>query len=183
MIKRLKYQVIKLEEQSQKGKKQLENEKLKYARDTYLNGRRSRIKDGVGFRSDGKKNTIVKVNGQKFPKFVRGNGKKPVSRISTLIHAHASTSHARVSYASCNVPHAHSLHANTRSCHNIASNVLYMSYHTFDESCVLTRKYDNVVAKFVGLQHNNTKTCVWVEKCLVTNVRGPKPIWVTKNKA
>jgi hypothetical protein len=65
---------------------------------------------------------------------------------------------------------------NTSNEHNI-------SFKTFDASYVLTNKSGKVVAKYVGGKHNSPKTCVWVPKVLVSNVKGPKTIWVPKNKA
>jgi hypothetical protein len=38
-------------------------------------------------------------------------------------------------------------------------------------------------AKYVGGKHKGSKTCVWVPKVLVSNVKGPKTVWVPKNKA
>ena len=39
----------------------------------------------------------------------------------------------------------------------------------------------NVSAKFVGLPINGAKKkAIWVPKALVTNVQGPKKIWVPK---
>jgi hypothetical protein len=32
-------------------------------------------------------------------------------------------------------------------------------------------------------KHKGSKTCVWVPKVLVSNVKGPKTVWVPKNKA
>jgi hypothetical protein len=59
-----------------------------------------------------------------------------------------------------------------------------MSYHDFDTFYVLMRnKFDKIVALYVGPHHKKSKTCVLVPKCLVTNMRGPKQIWVPKNKA
>jgi uncharacterized protein YpiB (UPF0302 family) len=59
-----------------------------------------------------------------------------------------------------------------------------MSYHDFDTSYVLMRnKFGRVVALYIGPHHKKAKTCVWVLKYLVTNMREPKQIWVTKNKA
>jgi hypothetical protein len=59
-----------------------------------------------------------------------------------------------------------------------------MSYHDFDTSYVLMRnKFGKIVALYVRSHHKKSKTCVWVPKCLVTNMRGPKQIWVPKNKA
>jgi hypothetical protein len=54
---------------------------------------------------------------------------------------------------------------------------------TFDASYVLTNKSRKVVAKYVGGKHKGSKTCVWVPKVLVSNVKGPKTVWVPKNKA
>jgi hypothetical protein len=65
----------------------------------------------------------------------------------------------------------------------IASNDHNISFKTFDASYVLTSKSGKVVAKYVGGKHKGSKTCVWVPKVLVSNVKGPKTIWVPKNKA
>jgi hypothetical protein len=48
--------------------------------------------------------------------------------------------------------------------------------------CSLT-KSGKVVVKYVGGKHKDSKTCVWVPKVLVSNVKGPKTVWVPKNKA
>jgi hypothetical protein len=60
--------------------------------------------------------------------------------------------------------------------HNISFKIFYASY-------VLTNKSGKIVAKYVGGKHKSPKTCVWVHKVLVSNVKGPKTIWVPKNKA
>jgi hypothetical protein len=65
----------------------------------------------------------------------------------------------------------------------IASNKHNISFKTFDASYVLTNKSGKVVAKYVGAKHKGSKTCVWVPEVLVSNVKGPKTIWVPKNKA
>jgi hypothetical protein len=65
----------------------------------------------------------------------------------------------------------------------IASNEHNISFKTFDASYVLTNKSGKVVAKYVGVKHKGSKTCVWVPKVLVSNVKGPKTVWVPKNKA
>jgi hypothetical protein len=64
-----------------------------------------------------------------------------------------------------------------------ASNEHIISFNTFDASFVLTNKSDKVVAKYVGGKHKSPKTCVWVPKVLVSNVKGLKTIWVPKDKA
>jgi hypothetical protein len=48
---------------------------------------------------------------------------------------------------------------------------------------VLTNKSGKVVAKYVGGKHKSPKTCIWVPKVLVSNVKGPKTVRVPKNKA
>jgi hypothetical protein len=58
-----------------------------------------------------------------------------------------------------------------------------VSFKTFDASYVLTNKSGKVVAKYVGGKHKSSKTCVWIPKVLVSNVKGPKTVWVPKNKA
>jgi hypothetical protein len=64
-----------------------------------------------------------------------------------------------------------------------ASNEHNVSFKTFDASYVLTNKPGKVVAKYVGGKHKSSKTCVWVPKVLVSNVKGPKTVWVPNNKA
>jgi hypothetical protein len=63
-----------------------------------------------------------------------------------------------------------------------ASNDHDISFKTFDASYVLTNKSGKVVAKYVGGKHKGSKTCVWVPKVLVSNVKRPKTIWVPKVK-
>ena len=65
----------------------------------------------------------------------------------------------------------------------IASNEHNISSKTFDASYVLTNKSGKIVVKYVGGKHKGSKTCVWVPKVLVSNVKGPKTVWVPKNKA
>jgi hypothetical protein len=67
---------------------------------------------------------------------------------------------------------------------HIDANASYMPYHAFDTSYVLMKnKFCMVVALYVGPHHKRHNTCVWVLKVLVTNVKGPKQVWVPKNKA
>jgi hypothetical protein len=65
---------------------------------------------------------------------------------------------------------------------SIASNDSNISFKTFDASYVLTNKSSKVVARYVGVKHKGSKTCVWVPKVLVSNVKGPKTVWVPKIK-
>jgi hypothetical protein len=64
-----------------------------------------------------------------------------------------------------------------------ASNEPNVSFKSLDASYVLTNKSGKVVAKYVGGKHKGSKTCVWVPKVLVSNVKGPKTVWIPKNKA
>jgi hypothetical protein len=64
-----------------------------------------------------------------------------------------------------------------------ASNEHSISFKTFDASFVLTNKSDKVVVKYVGGKHKSLKTCVLVPNVLVSNVKGPKIVWVPKKKA
>jgi hypothetical protein len=54
-----------------------------------------------------------------------------------------------------------------------ASNEHNISFNTFDASYVLTNKSCKIVAKYVEGKHKSPKTCVWVPKVLVSNVKGP----------
>jgi hypothetical protein len=64
-----------------------------------------------------------------------------------------------------------------------ASNEHSISFKIFGASFVLTNKSGKVVAKYVGGKHKSPKTCVWVPEVLVSNVEGPKTVWVPKIKA
>jgi hypothetical protein len=65
-----------------------------------------------------------------------------------------------------------------------ASHVSHISYHDFNASYVLMRnKFDKIIALHVGPHHKRSKACVWMPKCLVTNLRGPNQTWVSKTKA
>jgi hypothetical protein len=66
---------------------------------------------------------------------------------------------------------------------HIDANASYMPYHAFDASFVLMKnKFGRVVALYVGPCHKRHNTYVWVPKVLVTSVKGPKQVWVPKNK-
>jgi hypothetical protein len=124
-----------------------------------LNIRRSPIKSGVGYKTGDKHNSRVNTNGQQFIKFTKANThqeKKQTTKITT-----------NASYAYTNVFH-----------------VSLMSCHEFDVSYLLMRnKFGKIVALHVGPHHKGSKTCVWVPKCLVTNLIGPNQTWVPKNQA
>jgi hypothetical protein len=48
---------------------------------------------------------------------------------------------------------------------------------------LMRNKLGKIIALDVGPHHKRSKTCVWVPKCLVTNLRGPNQTWVPKTKA
>jgi hypothetical protein len=122
-----------------------------------LNARRPHIKNDIGYNSGDKHNSTVNSNGKELIKFSKDNYYQYKKEILN------NTNHA--SYAN-------------------ASYVSHMSYHDFDASYVLMRnKFGKIVALYVGPHDKRSKTCVWVPKYLVTNMRGPKQIWVPKNRA
>jgi hypothetical protein len=175
---------------------ELENENFKFARSMLYNGRRPDIKDGIGFQQGDN----VKLNApKKLSNFVKG--KAPMAQDNEgyiLYHAgypehkirriHAKKSHY--------VPHHAYMYKNEASSSRhsthvkmpkkktpTASNAPNVSFKTFDASYVLTNKSSKVVAKCIGGKHKGSKTCVWVPKVLVSNVKGPNTVWVPKNKA
>jgi hypothetical protein len=125
------------------------DEKVKYARSTYLNARRSHIKSGIGYKTGDKHNSKVNTNGQEFIKLTKDNTHQEKKQ-STKITNNASYAYTNGSYVS------------------------HISYHNFDSSYVLMRnKLGRVITLHVGPHHKRSKPCVWVPKCLVTNLRGP----------
>jgi hypothetical protein len=174
----------------------LENEKFKFARSMLYNGRRPGIKDGIGFQQGDN----VKLNSSKrLSNFVKGKApmaqdnegyilypagypKHKIRRIHSR-KSHSGSHHAFIykSEASSSRRSTHVKMPKKKS--PIASNEPNVSFKTFDASYVLTNKLGKVVAKYVGGKHKGSKTCVWVPKVLVFNVKGPKTIWVPKNKA
>jgi hypothetical protein len=122
-----------------------------------LNERRSHIKNDIGYKIGDKHNSRVNSNGKEFIKFTKGNSYQ--DKKQTLNNTN------------------HASYANT-------SYVSHMSYHDFDASYVLMRnKFSKIVALYIGPHHKRSKTYVWVPKCIVTNIRGTKQVWIPKNKA
>jgi hypothetical protein len=126
-------------------------EKIEYARSVFLNARRTHIKNDIGYKSGDKHNSKVNLNGKEFIKFTKGNTHQEKKQNLN------NTNH--VSYAS---------NAN-------ASYISHVSYHEFDASYILMRnKFSRIVALYVRPHHKRSKTCVWVPKYLITNMKGPK---------
>jgi hypothetical protein len=162
------------------------------------NGRRHGIKNGIGFQQGSQSN--VKFNAPKIlSNFVKG--KDPMVQDSEGYILYPANYHEhKIRKIHARKPHSVSHHAfiykneasSSRHTTNIkmpkkkvptASNEHNISFKTFDASYVLTNKSGKIVTKYVGGKHKSSKTCVWVPKMLVSNVKGPKTVWVPKNKA
>jgi 3D (Asp-Asp-Asp) domain-containing protein len=175
---------------------EIENEKFKFARSMFYNGRRPGIKDGIGFQQG----SDVKLNAPKrLSNFVKGKAPMVQDNEGYILYPagypehkirriHAKKSHSVSHHAFIYKNEAsssrHSTHVKMpKKKTSTASNESNISFKTFDASYVLTNKSGKVVAKYVGGKHKGSKTCVWVPKVLVSNVKGPKTVWVPKNKA
>jgi hypothetical protein len=176
----------------------LENEKFKFARSMLYNGRCPDIKDGIGVQQGSQSN--VKLNApKKLSNFVKGKAPMVQDREGYILYPANYPEH-KIRKIHARKPHTISHHAfmykNEASCSrhttNIkmpkkkipnASNEHNISFKTFDAAYVLTNKSGKVVAKYVGGKHKSPKTCVWIPKVLVSNVKGPMTVWVPKNKA
>jgi hypothetical protein len=177
---------------------ELENEKFKFARSMLYNGRRPGIKDGIGFQQGNQSN--VKLNAPKrLSNFVKGKAPMVQDSVGYILYP-ANYPEQKIRKIQARKPHNVSYHAfmykneasSSRYSTHIkmpkkktptTSNEHNISFKTFDASYILTNKSGNVVAKYVGGKHKSPKTCVWVPKVLVSNVKGPKTVWVPKNKA
>jgi hypothetical protein len=175
---------------------EIENEKFKFARSMLYNGRRPGIKNGIGFQQG----TNVKLDvPKKLSNFVKDKvpmvqdnegyilypANYPEHKIRR-IHARKphNVSHHAFIYKNQASSSRHSSHVKMpKKKTPAASNEPIISFKAFDASYVLTNKSGKVVAKYVGAKHKGSKTCVWVPKVLVSNIKGPKIVWVPKNKA
>jgi hypothetical protein len=174
----------------------LENEKFKFARSMLYSGRRPGIKDVIGFQ----KGDNVKLNApKKLSNSVKGKAPMAQDNECYILYLagypehkirriHSRKSHSGSHHAFMYKSEASSSRQSThvklpKKKSPIASNKPNISFKTFDASYVLTNKSSKVVAKYVGGKHKGSKTYVWVPKVLVSNVKGPKTIWVPKNKA
>jgi hypothetical protein len=175
---------------------EIENEKFKFARSMLNNGRRPGIKDDIGFQQG----SNVKLNAPKrLSNFVKGKAPMVQDNEGYILYPasypehklrriHAKKSHSISHHAFMYKNEASSSRQSThvklpKKKTPTTSNEPNISFKTFDASYVLTNKSGKVVAKYVGGKHKGSKTCVWVPKLLVSNVKGPKYVWVPKNKA
>jgi 3D (Asp-Asp-Asp) domain-containing protein len=166
--------------------------KIKFARSMLYNGRRPGIKDGIGFQQGDN----VKLNAPKrLSNFVKGKAPMAQDNEGYILYpagypehkirrihsrkSHSSSHHAFM-YKNETSSSRHSTHVKMPKKKSPAtSNEHNVSFKTFDASYVLTNKSGKIVAKYVGGKHKGSKTCVWVPKVLVSNVKGPKTVWVT----
>jgi hypothetical protein len=175
---------------------EIENENFKFARSMLYNGRRPGIKDGIGFQQGDN----VKLNTpKKLSNFVKGKAPMVQDNEGYILYPAGYPEHkirrihSRKSYSGSHHAFMYKSEASSsrQSTHvklpkkktPIASNEPIVLFKTFDASYVLTNKSGKVVAKYVGGKHKGSKTCVWVPKVLISNVKGPKTVWVPKNKA
>jgi hypothetical protein len=126
------------------------DEKIEYARKVFLNAKRPHIKNDIGYKSGNKRNLRVNSNGKEFIKFTKDNSyqekKQSVNNTNHVFYVNASY-------------------------------VFHMSYHEFNASYILMRnKLGKIIALYIEPHHKRSKTRVWVSKCLVTNLNGPKQI-------
>jgi hypothetical protein len=194
MIKQQNEHIAKLD--AKIAEHELENENFKFARSMLYNGRCPGIKDGIGFQQEDN----VKFNApKKLSNFVKGKAHMAQDNKGYILYPAGYPEH-KIRRIHARKPHNDSHHAfmykneasSSRQSNHVklpkkktptASNEPNVSFKTFDASYVLTNKSGKVVAKYVGGKHKGSKTCVWVPKVLVSNVKGPKTVWVSKNKA
>jgi hypothetical protein len=176
---------------------ELENEKIKFAHSMLYSGRRPGIKDDIGFQQG--RNVKLNAPPKRLSNFVKGKAPMPQDNEGYILYPtgypehkirriHSRKSHSGSNHAFMYKSEASSSRQSTHAKlpkrkTPIASNDHNISFKTFDASYVLTNKSGKVVAKYVGGKHKGSKTCVWVPKMLVSNVKGPKTVWVHKNKA
>jgi hypothetical protein len=175
------------------------NEKFKFARSMLYNGRHPGIKDSIGFQQGSQSNIKLNAPKNRLSNFVKGKALMVQDREGYIlysenypehkirkIHARKShtVSHNAYMYSNEASSSKHSTHIKMPKNKIVdASNEYNISFKIFDASFVLTNKSGKVVAKYVGGKHKSPKTCVWVPKMLISNVKGPKTVWVPKNKA
>jgi hypothetical protein len=161
------------------------------------NGRCPGIKDEIGFQHGNQNNTKLNAP-KKLSNFVKGKASMVQDKEGYTLYPAKYPEH-KIRKIHARKPHSVSHHAfmykneasSSRHTTHIkmpkkkipnASNEHNISYKTFDAAYVLTNKSAKVVAKYVGGKHKSPKTCVWIPKVLVSNVKVPKTVWVPKNK-
>jgi hypothetical protein len=151
------------------------------------NGRRPGIKNGIGFQQE----SNVKLNAPKrLSNFVKGKALMVQDNEGYILYPANYPEH-KIKKIHAKKPHTISHHAfmykneasSSRHTTHVkmskkkipaASNKHNVSFKTFDASYVLTNKSGKIVVKYVGGKHKGSKTCVWVPKVLVCNVKDPR---------
>jgi hypothetical protein len=195
MIKQQNDHIAKLD--AKIAEHELKNEKFKFARSMLYSGRRPGINDGIGFQQGDN----VKLNAppKRLSNFVKGKAPMAQDNKGYILYPtgypehkirriHSRKSHSGSHHAFMYKSEASSSRQSTKAKlpkkkTPIASNEPNISFKTFDASYVLNNKSGKVVAKYVEGKHKGSNTYVWVPKVLVSNVKGPKTVWVPKNKA
>jgi hypothetical protein len=177
---------------------ELENKNFKFACSMLYNGKCPGIKDGIGFQQQSQSNIKINPPKNKLSNFVEGKAPMVQDREGYILYPENYPEHkirrihARKSHSVSHHAYMYSNEASSSS-HTThikipkkkianASNEHSILFNTFDASFVLTNKSGKVVAKYIGGKHKSPKTCVWVPKLLVSNVKGPQTVWVPKNK-
>jgi hypothetical protein len=169
---------------------ELENEIFKFARSMLYNGRCPGIKDGIGFQQESQSNIKLNAPKNRLSNFVKGKAPMVQDREGYILYPEnypehkIRRTHARKSHIVSHHVYMYSNEASSsRHTTHIkmpknkianASNEHSISFKTFDASFVFINKSGKVVAKYVGGKHKSPKTCVWVPKVLVSNVKGPQ---------
>jgi hypothetical protein len=146
-------------------KRELENEKFKFARSMLYNGRCPGIKDGIGFQQGSQSNIKLNAPKNRLSNFVKGKAPMVQDREGYILypenypkhkirrnHARKShfVSHHAFMYSNEASSSRHTTHIRMPKKKTIdASNEHSISFKTFDASFVLTNKSDKVVAKYV----------------------------------
>jgi hypothetical protein len=55
-------------------------------------------------------------------------------------------------------------------------------FHACNTTFVLSCKSKKAIARKLGAKCKEDKTCIWVPKAIVTNLRGPNKSWVPKTQ-
>jgi hypothetical protein len=194
LIKQQNYHIAQLT--AKINEHEIENEKFKFARSMLYNGRCPNIKDGIGFQQG---NNIKLNTPKRLSNFVKGKAPMVQDNEGCILY-HANYPEHKIRKINARKPHNVSHHAfmykneasSSRHTTHVkmprkkiptASNEHNVSFKTFYASYVLTNKSGKVVVKYVAGKHKSSKTCVWLPKVLVSNVKGPKTVWVPKNNA
>lgn len=115
-----------------------------------MNTRRPHVKNGIRYVHGGKQNAREVKNGQEFSKFTKEGAYQKKQAKSKVTN---------------DLSKSYDYHTN-------ASHNMSMLFQIFDASYVLMKnKHSKIIANYVGPRNKNSKTCVWVPKTLVADVK------------